>query len=74
MVVMMIMMLNDDGGVDITKMNDPDSQKITNTPTACHQRRGGESSSLQSSVHQTEIDLTNFIRFYPLRMEVQGLI
>ena len=34
---MMIMMLNDDGGVDITKMNDPDRQKITNTGAACHQ-------------------------------------
>ena len=34
---MMIMMLNDDGGVDITKMNDPDGQKITNTTAGCHQ-------------------------------------
>ena len=34
---MMITMLNDDDGVDITKMNDPVRQKITNTRAACHQ-------------------------------------
>ena len=50
---MMIMMLNDDGGVDLTKMNDPDRQRITNIPDAvikCEgssrpQRREGVSSS-----------------------------
>ena len=55
MVLMMIMMLNDDGGVDLTKMNDPDRQRITNIPDAvikCEdssrpQRREGRELELQ---------------------------